>query len=60
MTYHPSKEYGNMRDYWPQSGENLSDYISNKKRTTAVSTLEKCITDHPELTISLLDKLKSG
>jgi hypothetical protein len=49
-----------MNDYWPKSGENLSDYIANKKKETAVQTLENCVSQHPELTLSLMKKLEKN
>ena len=46
-----------MHEYWPQAGEKISDYIANKKKLSAVETLEKAVSDHPELTLSLIDKI---
>jgi hypothetical protein len=50
----------NMGEYWPKAGENLSDYVTNKRRATAVHTLEKCASEHPEVTLSLMKKLEQN
>ena len=57
QTFHPTKQLASMKDHWPQAGETMSDYLEQKKKATAVQTLEKCVTEHPELTYSLLSKL---
>jgi len=43
---------------WPQNGDKMSDYISNRKKAAAVETIEKCMIDYPEMTLDLIDKLK--